>query len=111
MQSSGSSHFIAESQEEIKLVCGSYTVSLNELILRITKHGALPNYNGEIYACSDADVSIANDVKRMGKQFDILLKSANAKLPFTKVKSCYVSASYFTGDLPYHEFHCNGGTE
>jgi hypothetical protein len=111
MQSIGSKRFIAESPEEIKLVCGSYTVSLKELILRITKYGMRPDYNGVIYADLNDSTIIVNEVKNKNEQFDILLKSADCKLPFEKVASCFVSASYLINDPPYHEFHSNGGTE
>ena len=110
-QDNGYCQFIAQSPEEIKLVCGSGTISLKELLLRIGKHKTLLDYNGVIYADQNNFAFIVNEVKNKRTQFDVLLESANEKLSIKRVKACYISYFCPTDEPPYFKFICNGGIE
>lgn len=110
-QNNGYSQFIAESPEEIKLVCGSGTISLKELLLRIGMHGTLLDYNGEICADKNNFLFIIHEVKNKCTQFDVLLESASEKLSIKRVKACYISYCCLTNNPPYFKFHCNDGIE
>jgi hypothetical protein len=82
-------------------------------MLSVSIHSLLsePGCCGPLHFTIKREAIIVNEVKNKNEKFDSLLKSADCKLPFEKIASCFVSASYLINDPLYHEFHSNGGTE